>query len=495
MSPWLSDLLLRTQTDERLAALAQLGHQRAFETLVERYRDALCAYAMRLSPNRGEDLVQQTFLAALAALQGGTEVRHLRGWLYEILRNLAWRESGSWPATAELDDTMPAAESAQQVAERRMLAHDTLAEVAQLPASQHDALVQTAIQGRSRTEVAAAMGLSEGAVRQLVHRARTALRTAVTAITPFPLLRWLAGARSGSAAGLSEATIGAGTAASGAGVALKLGVGALVASGVVATGVISAVSPTRETPARPSHVSAGHRIGGALAASGGRTGEPRSSAGVTLVASRHVVAVTTDRARGAGGHHASGGRSVTRVAHTKTGSGSAAPSAAGRPSSGTTGRPSSGTTGRPSSGTTGGGGEPDDGFGSGSGAGNGSGTGSGAGSGSHGGRSPSGSEPDDGGSQGGSTGGSSGSGSSDSGDGGSGGSYGGSSGSGSSGSDDGGSGSSYGGSSGSGASGSDDGGSSGSYGSGGSSGYGGGDGGSAGGGGGSGSGSGSGSDN
>lgn len=440
MSPWLSDLLLRTQTDERLAALARLGHQRAFETLVERYRDVLYAYAMRLSPNRGEDLVQQTFLAALAALQDGTEVRHLRGWLYEILRNLAWRESGSWPAMAELDDTMPAAESAQQVAERQMLAHDTLAEVAQLPARQQDALVQTAIQGRSRTEVAAAMGLSEGAVRQLVHRARTALRTAVTAITPFPLLRWLAGGRSGSAAGMSEATIGAGTAASGAGVALKLGVGALVASGVVATGVISAVSPTRETAARPLHVSAGHRAGGALAASGGRTGEPSSSAGVTLVASRHGVAVTADRAWGTGGHHASGGRPVSRVARTKTGSGTGASSGTGRPSSGTTGRPSSGTTGR--------GGEPNDGFGSGSGAGSGTGTGSPAGSGgSHGGRSPSGSEPDDGGSQGGSTGASSGSGSSGSGDGGSG-SYGGSSGSGSSGSDGGGSGGSTGGSSG-----------------------------------------------
>src|SRR5438067_10199123 len=122
MSPWLSDLLLRTQTDERLAALAQLGHQRAFETIVERYRLALHAYAQRISPARAEDLVQQTFLAALSALQSGTEVRHLRGWLYEILRNLAWRESASWPAMAELDDGAPATESAEQVAERRMLA-------------------------------------------------------------------------------------------------------------------------------------------------------------------------------------------------------------------------------------------------------------------------------------------------------------------------------------------------------------------------------------
>src|SRR5437763_2641730 len=132
MSPWLSDLLLRTQTDERLAALARLEHQRAFETIVERYRVALHVYAQRINPNRAEDLVQQTFLAALSALQADTEVRHLRGWLYEILRNLAWRDSASWPALSELDDAAPATESAEQVAERRMLALAALAEVAQV---------------------------------------------------------------------------------------------------------------------------------------------------------------------------------------------------------------------------------------------------------------------------------------------------------------------------------------------------------------------------
>ena len=243
MSPWLSDLLLRTQTDERLAALARLGHQRAFETIVERYRMPLQVYAQRINSNRAEDLVQQTFLAALSALQAGTEVRHLRGWLYEILRNLAWRESGTWPAMAELDDSAPATESAATVAERRMLAVDALTQVSKLPERQHQALIQTAVQGRSRVEVAASMGVSEGSVRQLVHRARATVRSAVTAITPFPVIRWLAG----GGGGLSETTIGAGTAASGTGIALKLGVGALVASGVLATGVTVSLIPWGRT--------------------------------------------------------------------------------------------------------------------------------------------------------------------------------------------------------------------------------------------------------
>lgn len=243
MSPWLSDLLLRSQTDERLIGLAQLGHKRAFELIAERYRRPLTAYAHRLDPRRADDLVQQTFLSALAALQGGAEVRHLRGWLYEILRNHARREYASCAPLAELDEADSVTASAQVVAEQRMLAVDALGAVAQLPARQHDAIVQMAFQGMSRSEVAHSMGLSEGAVRQLVHRGRAAVRTAVTAITPMPILRWLYSPRSVSGTGLTEATLGAGT-ASGAGLALKVGVGAIVASGVVAGGVISATVST-----------------------------------------------------------------------------------------------------------------------------------------------------------------------------------------------------------------------------------------------------------
>ena len=82
------------------------------------------------------------------------------------------------------------------------------------------------------------MALSEGAVRQLVHRARATLRTAARAILPFPFARWAAGATHGSGVDqLSETTIGAGTAGWFGGAALKLG--ALVASSALATGLVS----------------------------------------------------------------------------------------------------------------------------------------------------------------------------------------------------------------------------------------------------------------
>jgi RNA polymerase sigma factor (sigma-70 family) len=237
MSPWLSDLFLRSQSDERLVALAQEGHERAFAAIVDRYLRPLLAFARRTDPGRAEDLVQQTFVSALTALRTGAEVRHLRGWLYEILRNLSARRPTV--VSAELADAESLTDSAEQVAERRMLAHDALDALAQLPPRQYHALLQVAIHGRSGSEVAEAMEMTEGAVRQLVHRARARVRAAVTAIMPFPLLRWVSSPRSADAVRLTDATVASG-AASTAGMAVKLGVGALMATGIVAGGVISA---------------------------------------------------------------------------------------------------------------------------------------------------------------------------------------------------------------------------------------------------------------
>jgi hypothetical protein len=44
------------------------------------------------------------------------------------------------------------------------------------------------LEGRSRRQLAAELGLTEGAVRQLVHRARDAVRAAMAACVPFPLV-------------------------------------------------------------------------------------------------------------------------------------------------------------------------------------------------------------------------------------------------------------------------------------------------------------------
>ena len=58
-----STVLLRTQSDARLVALARTGHDRAFEAIVERYRRPLLRACRRILPEaRAEDALQQALV-------------------------------------------------------------------------------------------------------------------------------------------------------------------------------------------------------------------------------------------------------------------------------------------------------------------------------------------------------------------------------------------------------------------------------------------------
>jgi RNA polymerase sigma factor (sigma-70 family) len=265
VGPRLTDLFLRSQSDERLVTLAQAGHERAFAVIVERYRRELQAFARgRNSDGRAEDIVQQAFLGAFAALQSGADVGHLRGWLYRIVRNEAIKAQAS-TIHVPLDDVAACGEPLEDVVQRRAIALSALSELNGLPSRQREALVETALRGSSRADVARTMGLSEGAVRQLVHRARNAVRTAVTGLTPYPLAQLFAGSGSGAA---SDASVAAGAASAG-GVAVKLG--AVLASGVVATGIATVQISHSSHPAPPrasaAQLATKHRNGPALIAS------------------------------------------------------------------------------------------------------------------------------------------------------------------------------------------------------------------------------------
>jgi RNA polymerase sigma factor (sigma-70 family) len=235
MTPLLSNPLLRTQSDARLTALAAAGHDHAFEAIVERYRKPLSRYLRRLlSEPLAEDVLQATFVRAWQALGSGTEVRELRPWLYRIAHNQAvnaLRAAG--PAESELPQTIaaPQATAAPDVAaERSETLRSTLRGIGELPDRQRAALVAVAVDDRPHADVAAELGLSDGALRQLLLRARTALRAAATALTPYPVVSWLSAGSEVSAARVAEVAAGAG----GIGVAFKAGAAVLAAGAVVA---------------------------------------------------------------------------------------------------------------------------------------------------------------------------------------------------------------------------------------------------------------------
>jgi RNA polymerase sigma factor (sigma-70 family) len=300
-----SDRLLDAEPDDHLVSLVQTGHEAAFAAIVRRYERELQAHARRLSSDgRAEDAVQQAFLNAFAALQGGSEVRHLRGWLHQILRHEITR--ARMPIDVPLEATVACGETLEDTVTRRATAHAALAELSALPDRQRDALLGTAVLGFPRAQVARTMGLSEGAVRQLVHRARLRMRQAATAIIAFPLVKLFGAARSGVDAN-PDAAVGAGTAASASAAAsggLAIKIGGLLASGVLATGIaVTHTSPSHHHGATApaghhlSHADATRHVSPASAASAG----PAFASDRLLSGGRGTAAIGEDE-------HGHGGR-------------------------------------------------------------------------------------------------------------------------------------------------------------------------------------------
>ncbi|MHB1469184.1 MAG: RNA polymerase sigma factor, partial [Solirubrobacteraceae bacterium] len=188
------------QSDQRLLALAREGDEHAFEMLVRRYRTPLARYCRRFSlpEARAEDVLQQSFLNAWLALRAGAEVHELRPWLYRIVHNAALNSLRAERVRGE-PLALDALNGEQQGVVARRCAHgaeledvviarDVLASMAALPEMQREVIVRAAVRGDSYDEVAGALGLTDGAVRGLLHRARASLRAAVSGLAPPPFL-------------------------------------------------------------------------------------------------------------------------------------------------------------------------------------------------------------------------------------------------------------------------------------------------------------------
>jgi RNA polymerase sigma factor (sigma-70 family) len=316
MSPRLSIRLLAAQSDQRLAVLSAEGHERAFEALVQRYRRPLLRYCrrMQLADARAEDVLQQAFLQAWMAFARGTEVRDVRPWLYRIVHNAAVNVMrGAAESHGELTEAMQAkaALTGESNLQRTMAVREALTDVAALPQMQQQAIFLTAVDGQTHDEVATVLGISEGALRGLLYRARASLRGAAAALTPPPLLEWAArGADSAGPTAERLAELSAGGGAAGMTGLLMKGAVVAVTAGAVATGATVVNSHHR------SYRPVAHRA--AVAALAGSTAERGSTmSGVPLVPesspqvgpSKHAFVHRPGRGRG---HDGSGGRSRAR---------------------------------------------------------------------------------------------------------------------------------------------------------------------------------------
>jgi RNA polymerase sigma factor (sigma-70 family) len=190
--------VLSTQSDERLVDLVRAGSDPAFEAIVERYRRALMRYVSRLlPPERAEDVVQQSFVKAYEAMHRNSAELSLKPWLYRIAHNgalNALRDRGA--AHAELSDTIDGVERPDQAFERTLGLRELVVAVQALPERQRSAILLREMEGRSYEEIATALGVSDGAVRQLLNRARNSLRAAAASVIPMPLVERVASSES-----------------------------------------------------------------------------------------------------------------------------------------------------------------------------------------------------------------------------------------------------------------------------------------------------------
>lgn len=232
---------LRAQPDRRLVDLVRDGYDAAFEEIVRRYRRPLDRFAAAIVGGRSEDVTQDAFSKALLALRGTEAEIELRPWLYRIVRNTALNDlRDRAPETAELNDALPGSRSAAAEVEAREELTELMERLGALPEPQRAALVMRELEGLSHEEIAAALGVSGGAARQAIYRARAALREGLGLLLPMPLLRTLADhgdAATGGAMAAGASTAG-GAALSGlGGGAVKAGVATLLVAGAVGAGV------------------------------------------------------------------------------------------------------------------------------------------------------------------------------------------------------------------------------------------------------------------
>ena len=158
------------------------GDQQAFGELVRRYQRRAFAIAYRLLHHMqdAEDLVQDSFIAALDRLDGFDSRRPFGPWFFRIVVNRgrnaidARRVRGTEALTDDLPHpTVSPAQALEhkELGERLGAALDELSERQRLVVQLHE------IEGFSTAEVAGMLDMAEPTVRWTLHAARKRLRT------------------------------------------------------------------------------------------------------------------------------------------------------------------------------------------------------------------------------------------------------------------------------------------------------------------------------
>jgi RNA polymerase sigma-70 factor (ECF subfamily) len=159
---------------------AQAGDRGAFARLVERYWDRLYRWLYHLTRDRhaAEDLTQETFLRALAAVKSFRPGSNFRAWVFRIGHNNFVNQKRSERRTKHQlpeDAAGPDVSTAETNAENHEVLEVVMRAVADLPHEFRAALLLRVYEGMSFREVAKALSTTEETARWRVFKARQKL--------------------------------------------------------------------------------------------------------------------------------------------------------------------------------------------------------------------------------------------------------------------------------------------------------------------------------
>ena len=194
--------------DAEIVAALKRGDESVFADLVDAYSPGLMRMALMFVRDRAvaEEVVQETWLGVLRGIDRFEGRSTLKTWIYRILINTAktrgQREARSTPfsaaagadeAAVDPDRFLDAASryagawrlgpSEWQTPEEELLQGETrdeiLRAIGDLPPNQRAVITMRDVEGFPADETAAALGITEGNQRVLLHRARSKVRRAI----------------------------------------------------------------------------------------------------------------------------------------------------------------------------------------------------------------------------------------------------------------------------------------------------------------------------
>ena len=154
--------------------------ERSFREIYRRHTGAMYLLARRLlgpSQERAEEVVQEAWVLAVRGLAGFRWDATLRTWLCGIVVNRC-REAQRGGRRQGEDTSvnlslLPMEDDAARDAVPRI---DLERAIARLPSGSREVLVLHDIEGRTHEEIAALLGITDGASKSRLHKARRAMR-------------------------------------------------------------------------------------------------------------------------------------------------------------------------------------------------------------------------------------------------------------------------------------------------------------------------------